>query len=309
MVRWVVCSYDEALKAEGGPFLVHELRQAGVAVGGYSGQREAERGDFSLLVRRGEGPLAQVEEGLFSCGGTMNLPLTLSAMGGEASEALAIAFTSQEVSEAKSIGMKVLAVTSQTDAVTLADSGADIIVDSLLALGRFHDAGSFEAQLCKLEDTEGESGKVRYGRNLIRPVSSSLFNLERAIAYAIEMATNVWKNAYTPYSHFNVGAAVVSAATGRVYSGCNVENGSYGATICAERNAILHAIAVEGVIGIEALVVASKGNTLAPPCAQCLQVISEFARPETQVHLVSVDGKSHEVYQFGQLLPHPFVLE
>ena len=309
MVRWVVCSYDEASKVEGGPFLLHELRQAAVTVGGYSGQRDVERGDCTLLVRRGEGPLVQVKEGMFSCGGTMSLPLVLSALGGDAGEALAIAFTPQEVSEAKSAGMKVLAVASQTDAVTLADSGADIIVDSLLALGRFHEAGSFEAQLLKLEDTEGQSGTVRYGRNLLRPVSSPLFSLERAITLAIEMATNVWKNAYAPYSRFKVGAAVVSAATGRVYSGCNVENGSYGATICAERNAILHAIAVEGVIGIEALVVASKGNPLAPPCAQCLQVISEFARPETQVHLVSVDGKSHKVYQFGQLLPHPFVLE
>ena len=106
MVRWVVCSYDEAGKAEGGPFLIHELKQAAVAVGGYSGQRDVERGDCSLLVRQGDGPLRQVEEGLFSCGGTMSLPLALSALGGNAGEALAIAFTPQEVSEAKSAGMR-----------------------------------------------------------------------------------------------------------------------------------------------------------------------------------------------------------
>ena len=200
------------------------------------------------------------------------------------------------------ITAKLLQFTVRADG-HVADRQSDLVLVPVKA------GDQFEAQLLKLEDTEGQSGTVRYGRNLLRPVSSPLFSLERAITLAIEMATNVWKNAYAPYSRFKVGAAVVSAATGRVYSGCNVENGSYGATICAERNAILHAIAVEGVIGIEALVVASKGNPLAPPCAQCLQVISEFARPETQVHLVSVDGKSHKVYQFGQLLPHPFVLE
>lgn len=309
MVRWVVCAYEQACKAEGGPFLIHQLQEAAIAVGGYAEQPVAAKGDFSLLIRRGEGPLVQEGKGLFSCGGALDLPLVRVALGARSEETLALAFSLPEVVEARKDGMKVLAVSCQCDAVTLAEAGADIIVDSLLAIGRFSDVDSFALQLAKLEDTEGSSGKVRYGRNLIRPVSSPLFNLERAVTSATEMAMSVSKHAYAPYSHFQVGAAIVSAATGRVYAGCNVENGSYGATICAERSAILHAIAVEGVVGIEALVVASKGDPLAPPCAQCLQVISEFARPETLVHLVSIDGKSHQVYRFGQLLPHPFVLE
>ncbi|MDD3903209.1 MAG: cytidine deaminase, partial [Sphaerochaeta sp.] len=102
-------------------------------------------------------------------------------------------------------------------------------------------------------------------------------------------------------------------ATNRIYSGCNVENSSYGATICAERNAVLNAVANEGALGIDTLVVVSEDSPPAPPCAMCLQVLAEFCRADTEIHLVDVDfveknGKgAHLVYSFSDLLPFPFI--
>ena len=121
-------------------------------------------------------------------------------------------------------------------------------------------------------------------------------------------AIRMLDKAYCPYSHFQVGAAVLSASTGRIYSGCNMENASYGATICAERNAITTAVAAEGRIGLDLIVVASRSSHPAPPCAVCLQVISEFALPETPVILINDEGVE-ERYLFSDLLPHPFEFE
>lgn len=122
---------------------------------------------------------------------------------------------------------------------------------------------------------------------------------------AYEEARKVREHAYAPYSGFKVGAALVSSATAAVYSGCNVENASYGATICAERNAVLHAVAEEGRLSIALLAVVSDDSPAAPPCAMCLQVLSEFCSPDTQVILGDLDGIT-ERYTFSQLLPYPF---
>ena len=116
------------------------------------------------------------------------------------------------------------------------------------------------------------------------------------------------EHAYSPYSHFNVGAAVLSSGSGRIYSGCNVENASYGATICAERNAITTAITNEGAIGIDLMVITSRCNPPAKPCAVCLQVMSEFIRPETPIVLANTMGVV-ENYKFSDLLPQPFDYE
>jgi homotetrameric cytidine deaminase len=120
---------------------------------------------------------------------------------------------------------------------------------------------------------------------------------------AKEKATQTRLNAYTPFSEFKVGAALVSKKTKVIYSGCNVENSSYGATICAERSAILASVAKEGSLEIEQLVVVAQ--PIAVPCAICLQVIAEFATPETLIHLYDTKGAGKS-YTFGQLLPHPF---
>lgn len=88
--------------------------------------------------------------------------------------------------------------------------------------------------------------------------------------------------AYAPYSKFQVGCALVTQAGG-VFTGCNVENASYGLTICAERNAIFHAVATEGPqMRLASLAVIALGHEF-PPCGACRQVIAEFAAPDAPV--------------------------
>jgi cytidine deaminase len=96
------------------------------------------------------------------------------------------------------------------------------------------------------------------------------------------------EQAYAPYSHFLVGAALLTGS-GRIYRGCNVENSSYGATICAERVAMTSAIAA-GERSFLALAVASDSPEPAPPCGICRQVLVEFA-PKLPLYLVNVAGK------------------
>ena len=123
---------------------------------------------------------------------------------------------------------------------------------------------------------------------------------------AREIASQTRQNAYAPYSQFLVGAAVVSERSSTVYRGCNVENSSYGATICAERGALMEAIAHEGDFSIDMVVVVSDDDPPAPPCALCLQAMAEFASDETMVFLYDLAGRC-ESYRFRELLPHPFI--
>lgn len=118
-------------------------------------------------------------------------------------------------------------------------------------------------------------------------------------------AREVARNAYSPYSSFSVGAAVLFTGSTSPYTGCNVENLSYGLTICAERNAIFAGIAA-GKREIEKIAVASfdrSGILLSNfvPCGACLQVIKEFAKPDTPI---IVDGRGD--YILAELLPIPF---
>ncbi len=207
------------------------------------------------------------------------------------------------VQAAKAAGCLCCGVTGTFDAETLARTGADMVVSSLDSFTDFSTIGKLNEQLSimmKHEDT-----RTIYGAGKIQ-ANPNRFPHEVVLAQAKDAAAKARLNSYAPYSTFKVGAAVVSAATGRIYSGCNVENSSYGATICAERNAILNAIANEGQIGIDMLVVVSDDAPPAPPCAQCLQVLAEFSRPETEVHLVDLAGNDSR-YRFDQLLPFPFI--
>lgn len=113
------------------------------------------------------------------------------------------------------------------------------------------------------------------------------------------------KHAYAPYSRFRVGAAVMDDR-GRVFSGCNVENASYGLTICAERNAVFQAIAA-GARRITAVAVAAGGAAEPWPCGACRQVLAEFMDAEAPVW---VAGRHHRVHEFrlGDLLPKQFRL-
>lgn len=123
------------------------------------------------------------------------------------------------------------------------------------------------------------------------------------IKKAWKAAVQVRKRAYAPYSKFQVGATVIDER-GRQFHGCNVENASYGATICAERNAILQAIAA-GAKEIQDVIVVTKTNPPAEPCALCLQVIGEFATREARVWLGDMKGL-REVTGVSLLLPRHF---
>lgn len=109
--------------------------------------------------------------------------------------------------------------------------------------------------------------------------------------------------AYAPYSRFPVGAAIL-AADGRIFSGCNVENLSFGATICAERTAAVKAVS-EGATRFAAIAVISLQVTPCLPCGICRQFLSEFAGPDMPLLACRADGSFQE-FRFGEILPHAF---
>ena len=124
----------------------------------------------------------------------------------------------------------------------------------------------------------------------------------------IEKAKEAFKNSYSPYSLAKVGCSILSAKTGNIYTGCNVENSSYGATICAERSAISAAVSAEGDFGIAVIVIANNSDDYFTPCGICLQVISEFARSDTKVVLVKSGSNETKSYDFSELFPYAFSL-
>ena len=200
---------------------------------------------------------------------------------------------------AEDAGMKSLGVTGTLSVGGLASAGATFIASDV---GVFIGGNTMSEVIENLEG--GEDRRKLYGANYILPHKKKI--TEISIDAMIEAAAKTREHAYTPYSNFKVGACIKSAATGRIYTGCNVENSSFGATICAERNALLNAIAQEGTIGVETLVVVSDDNPPAPPCAMCLQVLAEFTAPDSLVILSSLEGKRAE-YRFSELLPNPFI--
>lgn len=114
------------------------------------------------------------------------------------------------------------------------------------------------------------------------------------------------KKAYAPYSKFRVGAAVYMEG-GDVFTGCNVENASYGLSICAERNAIFRAV-YAGNRKILAVAVATDDHSFITPCGACRQVIAEFATPTTTIILSNAEGKTKTV-PFRKIFPVPPALE
>ena len=121
----------------------------------------------------------------------------------------------------------------------------------------------------------------------------------------INEALEAQKNAYAPYSKFKVGAAILTE-TGNIYKGCNVENASLGASICAERNAATTAIAKEGKVSFKAIAIASTSEDPAPPCGICRQFLSEFTDTEAPVYLVSAKSGKTKEFSFGKLMPESF---
>jgi cytidine deaminase len=122
----------------------------------------------------------------------------------------------------------------------------------------------------------------------------------------LEAAKRAMKNAYAPYSHFKVGAAVMTTK-GEVFLGCNVENSSYGMTNCAERTAIFSAVAKSGPkIEIRAIAIVNDHNVPCSPCGACRQVIYEFG-PRATVFFRSTKGWKQ--LPITDLLPEGFRLK
>ena len=117
----------------------------------------------------------------------------------------------------------------------------------------------------------------------------------------VALAKEARERAYAPYSHFAVGAALL-AESGQVYAGCNVENSSYGLSICAERVALFKAVAA-GDRRFKAIAVVTE--TMATPCGSCRQVLAEFGEGELQVIVADPEGQM-KIYTLGELLPATF---
>jgi len=118
----------------------------------------------------------------------------------------------------------------------------------------------------------------------------------------IEAALAVRKNAHAPFSKFLVGAAIEDEQ-GRIFTGCNVENATYGLTLCAERVAVFKAIS-EGARKFKRIVVAADTDLLTPPCGACRQILWEFCG-NAELTLVNLAGKS-ETICLKDLFPRPF---
>jgi cytidine deaminase len=118
----------------------------------------------------------------------------------------------------------------------------------------------------------------------------------------IEAAIRARENAHAPYSQFKVGAAIEDSE-GRIHTGCNVENATYGLTICAERVAVVKAVS-EGAKGFKRVAVVADTATLTPPCGACRQILWEFCG-DVELVLSNLTGKS-ETMRLSTIFPRAF---
>lgn len=126
---------------------------------------------------------------------------------------------------------------------------------------------------------------------------------EQIIKELVVQADDMLKKAYVPYSHFPVGAAL-HTKDGKTYTGCNIENASYGLSNCAERTAIFKAVS-EGEKAFDYLVVTGGTEDPISPCGACRQVMVEFFEPDMKVLLTNKEGKVNET-TVAELLPGAF---
>ncbi len=130
---------------------------------------------------------------------------------------------------------------------------------------------------------------------------------EPVIADLVAAAREVQSSAYAPYSNFTVGAAVL-LSDGTVYKGCNIENASFGLSVCAERVAIFHAVAA-GRMDIAAIAVSTSAPKLCKPCGACRQVIAEFSRADNPIIVISTTQSGLSATEtITDLLPDNFML-
>ncbi len=131
----------------------------------------------------------------------------------------------------------------------------------------------------------------------------------------VQKASEMTKMSYVPYSHFHVGAALLDK-NGKIWTGCNIENATYGATNCAERTAIFKAVS-EGVRDFEAIAIVggpegADGSPVleefCPPCGICRQVLSEFCSKDFKIILANKKGEQ-KLFTLAELLPESFSLK
>lgn len=123
----------------------------------------------------------------------------------------------------------------------------------------------------------------------------------------VSLALSARENSYSPYSGFKVGAALLTKNR-KVYKGCNIENGAFSPTNCAERTAVFTAVA-DGEKEFEAIAVvggADEIKNFCPPCGVCRQVLSEFCKEDFEIHLFN--GEEIKTFILGELLPESFNL-
>jgi cytidine deaminase len=118
----------------------------------------------------------------------------------------------------------------------------------------------------------------------------------------VDAALAARHNAHAPFSNFKVGAALEDE-TGRIFTGCNVENATYGLTMCAERVAVFKAVS-EGAQEFRRIAIAADTDLLTPPCGACRQILWEFCG-DVEIALVNLEGKT-ETLRLKDLFPRPF---
>lgn len=127
--------------------------------------------------------------------------------------------------------------------------------------------------------------------------------MHEAAEEMLELARKARDNAYAPYSKYRVGVCIKST-NDHLYIGCNVENASYGLTQCAEATAIGNMITA-GDHRIKEIVITSSGDLFCPPCGGCRQILSEFADPYVEIHLIKADNQAKS-YTMAELLPESY---
>jgi cytidine deaminase len=128
--------------------------------------------------------------------------------------------------------------------------------------------------------------------------------IDSALDILLDHARDAAQNSYSPYSGFKVGAAL-RLVSGEIVTGTNVENASYGLTMCAERSALVRAVSQFGPgIRIAAVAVANMNGAASPPCGACRQMLAEFVLPDAPVAFPAADGPG--VMAFSDLMPLAF---
>ncbi|NBU22062.1 cytidine deaminase [bacterium] len=134
--------------------------------------------------------------------------------------------------------------------------------------------------------------------------SHTIKTLSPEIQKLFELACRTRENAYVIYSQYQVGAALL-LSNGEMVGGCNVENASYGATVCAERVAIQKAISDRGKIEVKKVMVVTDSESPWPPCGMCRQVIAEFTSDDAEIYLANLQGQCLK-YSFQEIFPGAF---